>query len=952
MRKLLTVGVLIASLSLLSLPHISVEAQPPASTLLLNDALTRLDWDPAKRGPLIIVAPDKIRLATNQETGSPFSPPDSGTNGYPVNSLAAPFDLRLIPCGSVFALAPATMVTLATRLPDPDPYSDMLPGDRMKLFRASLTPDQLRKLISPGGIGIEDMSREQRPLFLALLPNGQRVVRTTGDPDAPRTPPIEITATQRAGIRLSIRKQLDWFFTDDKSSTMMEFGGLDTPPGSVRLVLLQQRGGSSSPDNLFGVSLREKQRTRLKPSDLPLEWSGLDPQVSLTGAQTVGELIQRVRTATRVELYCDPRYAELNVYLRGRSARAGDILTALCYGITGTFRKVGPAYIMTNDREGYATRLLRIRNWATIGSEAIVRLLHETEARMKQQPPIAVAWDADDPNYPDANFQKLIAEQVEARRAMGLGVPLSKVPMTLVSDLPPSIQDQVKQQLEALSNARPIPGLVSRPILRSDAIIISPKIKTFLVIPGIGPVEAGDFDKVTPLVRPRDWSNPPLPEDSGNLPDTLAYRALMIAPSNPAEAKVLIRAAQSRGYKKVWVAVLPTDQPLLEAAIQEGQREGVQIGALVRVLRAGSDTTLPLDLNALQENSLQLANRRLAHPSLLSLLPKFDTAAEEKRLASGQARYMEEKRWGSWVRCDSTEIRAHLVARIAALARTSGLNGLALTDLTAPGSSPSQANLAQIFEDDSGFGYSEEMRLAFLRQAGIDPLDFGPGDRLPLIQPSVPRLSLLYFEDYGLTGQYSNRVSIQNGTNTADLGAKNAGEKWLEFRVATGNTHTAAFIRELRAAVLDATLWSCNMGLADVEYSACWLAQMKPGEEGISPLLTTLLSQQEDSSRRLRTLTHPLDQARIGADNPSLLISFEQSEQADHNAFLTRTYRSGATAYRENWESITLDLRELAPATIPDLLDQIRYAPRKPEQVRAPSGSVPIVPQTPRPRKP
>ena len=62
--------------------------------------------------------------------------------------------------------------------------------------------------------------------------------------------------------------------------------------------------------------------SRLKPTDLPPDWEGLDPPVSLTDAQTVGELVKRIAKATGLELHCEVRYAELPIYVRGTTARA------------------------------------------------------------------------------------------------------------------------------------------------------------------------------------------------------------------------------------------------------------------------------------------------------------------------------------------------------------------------------------------------------------------------------------------------------------------------------------------------------------------------------------------------------------------------------------------------------------------------------------------------------
>jgi len=72
----------------------------------------------------------------------------------------------------------------------------------------------------------------------------------------------------------------------------------------------------------------------------------------------VGDLVRRVAKAANAEVYADPRLARLPVFVQGdEAARAGDVLQALCWAVTGAFRKVGPAaYVLTNDVAGLGTR--------------------------------------------------------------------------------------------------------------------------------------------------------------------------------------------------------------------------------------------------------------------------------------------------------------------------------------------------------------------------------------------------------------------------------------------------------------------------------------------------------------------------------------------------------------------------------------------------------------------
>lgn len=928
---------LIASLTLCLFLPTSGSAQPPVYSLptigasaavqTFNDILTELEWDPAQRGALIIVAPNKITRVVDPEKRSVADLPTKGANGYTVNSLSAPYDLRLIPCGTVAVFAPATMVTLATRLPEPNIFADMPFGDRMNLFRSTLTPEQLRKLTSPEGIGVGDVSGEQRPLFLALLPDQMHIRRYTGDIGAQPSPPIQVTPSQRTGTRISLRKQLDWSFVFEGGGGLLSMGNSYIPPGTVKLSLIPTQSiiMSGMSNTYYGVTLREKQSSRLKQGDLPLDWNALNPMVSLEGAKTVGELIDRIRQATGVEIYADTRYSSLKVHLRGASARAGDILTALCYGVTGTFRKVGTIYILTNDRAGFVPRIVNIRDWLLRGEGALQSLLQKIAEKAEQQPPTEIPWNPEDPNTPSTELQKNLPNRPPQLRSVfvnGTSVP-QEIPTIPISDLPPGIQASIRSQLENRP-APPIPGQPER-TLRTDAVTVYTREQTFLVIPGIGAVEAEGFNISTRPLQRRPSVIPPLPANSLDIPDTLTDRALVIAPQDIAETQALIRAAGSRSYKKVWLAVLPTDQKLLEVAIQEGQAAGVRIGAFVRVLRAGGDTTLPLDRNPLGESSLELAARRVANPEIM----ESPSASEEQKIASARILADREKRWGDWIRCDQPEVRAKLVTRIATLARIPGLDGIALTDLVAPGYEADISGLTNRAEGETSFGYTEEMRQAFIRQYSIDPIDFGIRDLLTVQGRSFLSLSLLYFEDYGLTGKYSGGMGMQGGTNTYDLGAKDAAEKWIEFRVAAANAHTAAFVQEIRTAVPDVVLWSCEIGNEDApEFGVRWIARIKPGQEGIASLTPAPVPKQVWPPNGAPTPIPnnrgtSLERALVGADSASLLLHYSPQAISTPGNFAYQTVRQISTAIREKWTAITLDLREYPAAAIPDLLDML-----------------------------
>lgn len=55
--------------------------------------------------------------------------------------------------------------------------------------------------------------------------------------------------------------------------------------------------------------------------------------------------------------------SDLPLWVKGRSARAGDALKALCLALNATFRKVGPAYVLTDDLLSYGARRAVLAEW-------------------------------------------------------------------------------------------------------------------------------------------------------------------------------------------------------------------------------------------------------------------------------------------------------------------------------------------------------------------------------------------------------------------------------------------------------------------------------------------------------------------------------------------------------------------------------------------------------------
>ncbi|MBB6053075.1 hypothetical protein [Armatimonas rosea] len=638
-----------------------------APTLAFPESLA---WNPETRGPLLIVLPGDER------------------------------SLQLATFGSLSAYIPRERTELRwENLPKPDLYDSLSAPEKYELLEASLTDKQWEKLCSSAGLGLSDLSRDQRKLFLLLIPRPFPLTRGTES--------VTLSETERTQTRLRLSRRFGYHFTnangayiqlpseapstpawqlgapaqrspvgaipglvlgDNNSNTANVFSTTDiafvtslTEISGVTIArassLSNFRSGGS-----FGATFTTPQSNSAKPGQLDFTASALDKPVSLKDAKTVGELVRRCGETTGNELFCDPRYADRQVHLRGTQARTGDVLQALARGVAGTWRKVGPGYVLTDDLTPLAIRMGRIHDWLTAAQDALETARAGAEERSEAQKAALLRWHPDDPSRPTGT----LAERLAAFEAQWQQQPFLKTPdggwrpneLTLrLSDLPDTLRAQAEQQLtKAVSS------------VFTDRVVYEPQTVLELLPPSYPPIRVSWAAEGYPRGHRPETADEPeiLPAPLRQLPRTLA-----VAIQSPQDAERAVQAAKAQGFAALWVQVGLGDTALLAAAVKAGQAAQLPVHALVRPLRApqGTDTTV------------------------------------------------EAKRSPLYLRPDALETQAAVLPRLRTLAATPGLAGLALTDLYPTGYQRGTADWKELL------GYSENLRLACLRQQGPDPVD-------------------------------------------------------------------------------------------------------------------------------------------------------------------------------------------------------------------------------------
>lgn len=133
----------------------------------LAAALENLDYDPLRRGPLLMIAPASVSY--NDGGDASYEWPDGWR--ATAREIAPLFGRRFENINSVNVLVPEEMAVLN---PEPMPverYAQLGRSRAFYLLLGSLTAAQWRQIGSPQGLGMESLSAEQRPLFRAVLPD-------------------------------------------------------------------------------------------------------------------------------------------------------------------------------------------------------------------------------------------------------------------------------------------------------------------------------------------------------------------------------------------------------------------------------------------------------------------------------------------------------------------------------------------------------------------------------------------------------------------------------------------------------------------------------------------------------------------------------------------------------------------------------------------------------------
>ncbi|MEO7719710.1 MAG: hypothetical protein ABIY70_26185 [Capsulimonas sp.] len=696
----------ILALSLLaSVVHAEGDApKPPVQTLAQALALAA----PPKSEIYITVDAEKVTLPEN------ITPAASGDS---VTQVATVFGRRVGGFGNVDAIAPAT-ITVVNVPPDKvDPYDGMEPEKLIQMLSGSFSADQWKEFMSETGVGYSDLTTSrQRALFAALFPDQQIAVQRFS-PNGSGAQYVKGDALKPARLRLAYKTTMALSLPAQPGAHMFS-NDYFSPDQPTPFIMTNSPSGNV--DKEYGATVCETIPNTLKANDLGADDAALRAAVSSAGLATVDKAVRAIAAATGREIYADPRYAKKTLTVIGpsQSVRALDLMRALALCVGGTYRKVGSAYVLTDDLVGLGAKH---QLWKEFEEKAKAAQ-DAGEASVSRQAPDAnpytiqdIPWTAD--SYPltqsqqDAYWKKWREDGMEPSTDMiQVYLPFAKL-TPAQQEAARKIQEQNTKQHEATSldgdvmmQAAPMIQIVI-PSLDAPVLMLD-SLHGLLPTPKATPQEqaAATAKRWGPLLQA--WTPPRLDEHLSPIAKTLtafARRAVRAAPHSTDELTKDLAAMKALGINELWLAITPGANAQDDASVN-------LLGDAVKQAKAAHIAVYP-DLSL-------LAWGDHVSDDLIDRAVTGRTTTQQNAIGE---MHMADVR--DTVTPFDPEVGRRLAALLGKLANVRGIAGVVWENAFPLGYARADAN-----EDDMGgsilpLGYAVAGRLAFLRKEHADPID-------------------------------------------------------------------------------------------------------------------------------------------------------------------------------------------------------------------------------------
>lgn len=674
-----------------------------------------------------------------------------------IGEIAAEFGLTSQEFGSVTALAPASQTVLNADPANPNPFLDMDRTELLTLLSGTLNDAQWQAMTGPKGVALSDLTgTDQKQILSALFPaTGLRVQPVSAD--SVQEMLAGMAAAQKSGKPYSPAGLRD--VTPDLPRAFLRLGQktaimLPTGPGGaggysgggddtfgLHYTVFDDAEANalsshpSTPETLYGIRLSDEVPNTLKAADLDYDAPALRAAVTLSGLKTVGALVAKISATTHIEIYADPHLANKTLTLLGKSesAPAPDLLRTLALCVTGTYRAVGSAFVLTEDLVGAG---VVHQHWADVQRQMIDQrqtlMMSVSATLMARHSPSDLQGLGDPADLTPSQREQALkpggVRQGDATYPPGtLFLPLSK--------LTPGQQDAVRRGMEQREEmVKLIPGPdAGQPDLKQNiSLTVTPIWQ--LVLPSLDdPVILGDLIAITNLFAYPPMGAAPLNTETPTGPPAAApppapkppllaavlapfpRRAVLAEVDTPQQVDSLAASLKTIGLNQLWLVAFSRGvdhSDLLTEALRVCKGTNIAVYAVLDLLTWGSKTPeASRDRNLFGEDSAQAnAHFKRTEPDLL-----LTEEGMEYTLPTGQ------------IIADPTNpaVQRKLTLLVKTLAAQPSLAGLVWRGDESPGYDP-LTDLDSSGEDDRRLGYDAPVRLAFLRLTGADPLDVPP----------------------------------------------------------------------------------------------------------------------------------------------------------------------------------------------------------------------------------
>lgn len=669
---------------------------PPAKAVSgpLTPALPHLRWDFEERGALLIIGAEKI-------VGPMLTAVPAG--GYNLAALAPAFHSRLVRFPTLTVLAPTERADIIERLPRSPFLAEAIQENSseglLRLF-GTLTETQWQKIGSTEGIGRNDLTVAQRPIWDVIFPADSILTRNDVTDEKTAQTAVPLTAGQRTSARLRVARQYRMQFLAEGDAPL-------EIPQAIRQVWQIRRRQAE----VERLPLIVPTPNRLVQGNLDFDAPHFNRTIALKPTESVKALMARIASETRVELYADARFGALTVHARGAQATARDVLKALCWAVCGIFRYVGKdgdgVYFLAHNLDGIAPRMQKIAD-ATIAdtlpwvvANILLRESRDNAPEAIRQTDILrfLSLSPLSDLAPDEELTMTLKRADLAGKLREEGDAYTVIP---VSRLSPEARIRWQSALEDLHLP---PGSPSPGRTRVGVLF---EVNCEFLLPEYGVVHQEAFP-----VLPPPLPIPPVKE----LAFPPGIHALEVTAVSMREAEQAVTAARRGGFTQLWLR-LPSlsalqQEEILKAAISAGEKRENEMPVAVTAItglrrRVSPETPDGNSDETVFGGSIGEWTRRWLENPALRQLPRLYALLEGNP---------------DWIRPDSAAMESR-IRDIARLSRIPGLYGVSLEDTLPPSVLVDSAGDLEMFYLDTG--YNVAARRDFIRRYQHDPRDIPP----------------------------------------------------------------------------------------------------------------------------------------------------------------------------------------------------------------------------------